>query len=225
MTRRTSIADARLFVLGLIEMAHVASSALAGSPSIVAARISAALAACVRASTRRSPCTLVLALLMWFSFAPCVAQDNYRQQMKGLDEQVQEIKSDVLSIAQELNRLEEKLLYPSNTQIALFVALASGEALRLDAVQIQIDGQPVAHYIYSYKELEALQKGGMQRIYTGNVATGAHQLEVSIVGKLAGKDYSETGRFNISKGIEPKLVGITLAAPDAGRAPIEIGEW
>jgi len=154
------------------------------------------------------------------------AQDNYREQMKGLDEQVQEIKSDVLSIDAQLSRLEEKLLYPSNTQLALFVAIPAGDSMRLDAVQIQIDGQLVAHYIYSHKELEALQKGGVQRIYTGNVTTGPHQLDVSVIAKLeGGKDYNQTGRFTVSKGVEPKLVGITLAGPAAGKAAIEIGDW
>jgi hypothetical protein len=37
-------------------------------------------------------------------------------EMRSLDEQVQEIKTDVLGIAAELTRLEEKLLYPSGTQ-------------------------------------------------------------------------------------------------------------
>ena len=64
-------------------------------------------------------CAVLLCLLGTLSFA----DDSYRAQMKGLDEQVQEIKSDVLGIAAELNRLEEKLLYPSNTQIAVFVAI------------------------------------------------------------------------------------------------------
>ena len=117
---------------------------------------------------------VVLLCLLAGVFAPARAEDTYRQQMKGLDEQVQEVKSDVLSIAAELNQLQERLLYPSDTQLAVFVALAKGETLRLDAVQIQIDGQPVANYIYSFKELEALQKGGVQRIYTGNIATGEH---------------------------------------------------
>ena len=153
------------------------------------------------------------------------ADDSYRAQMKGLDEQVQEIKSDVLSIDAELRRLEERLLYPSNTHVALFVGLAKGESMRLDAVQIQLDGKLVAHYIYSYKELEALQKGGVQRIYTGNIATGAHQLEISLIAKLeGGRDYAQTERFTIDKGVEPKLVGITLAGPAAGKS-IEIGNW
>ncbi|HET6933221.1 MAG TPA: hypothetical protein VFI72_00195, partial [Candidatus Angelobacter sp.] len=93
-----------------------------------------------------------------------------QQQMRDLDEQVQQTKSDVLSIAAELTQLEEKLLYPSGTQVAVFVALAKGDQMRLDAVRLQIDGQLVAHYIYSAKELEALRKGGVQRIYVGNVA-------------------------------------------------------
>jgi hypothetical protein len=157
--------------------------------------------------------------------ATSAADDNYRAQMKGLDEQVQEIKSDVLSIDAELRRLEEKLLYPSNTHVAMFVAIAKGDSIRLDAVQIQLDGKLVAHYIYSYKELEALQKGGVQRIYTGNIPTGSHQLEVSVIGKLeGGKDYAQSEKFTIDKGIEPKLVGITLAGPGAGK-PIEVGNW
>jgi hypothetical protein len=149
------------------------------------------------------------------------AEPSYREQMKGLDEQVQEVKSDVLSIAAELSRLEERLLYPSGTHLAVFVALAPRDTLRLDAVQIQIDGQPVAHSIYSFKELEALQKGGVQRIYTGNVATGEHQIEVTIAGKLdTGKDYSRTERFAFSKGVEPKLLGVTL-----GSSELQLGDW
>ena len=170
--------------------------------------------------------TLALGLLIWAFIGPASALDKDREQMKGLDEQVQEVKSDVLSISAELSRLEEKLLYPSNTQVAVFVALASGDALRLDAVQIQIDGQPVAHYIYSFKELDALKKGGVQRIYAGNVATGEHQIEIAVSGKLqGGDDYSQTGSFAFQKGIEPKLVGVTLAGPDSGRPAIEIGDW
>ncbi len=169
---------------------------------------------------------IVITLLIGAGAACGRAAESYREQMKGLDEQVQEVKSDVLSIAAELNQLEERLLYPSNTHLAVFVALAKGETLRLDAVQIQIDGQPAARYIYSFKELEALQKGGVQRIYTGNIATGQHEIEVSLSGKLAsGKDYSQTERFPFTKAIEPKLIGVTLAGPDSGKPAINFGAW
>ncbi len=151
---------------------------------------------------------------------------NDQQQMRGLDEEVQQIKSDVLKISEELRRLEEKLLYPSGTQVAIFVALAKGDAMRLDAVRLQIDGEMVAQYVYSAKELEALRKGGVQRLYVGNVATGSHQLEVFVEGKLeGGEDFSRSEHFAFSKEVKPKLVELTLSGPASGNAPIALGEW
>ena len=170
--------------------------------------------------------TLLLALVFLLGATPSRAEGTDRQQMKGLDEQVQEIKSDVLGIAAELGRLEEKLLYPSNTQVAVFVALAPQDASRFDAVRVQIDGQAVAHYIYSFKELDALRRGGVQRLYIGNLPTGDHKIDVQVDGKApGGADFSHTGQFTFSKGVEPKLVGLTLAGPDSGHAPIELGNW
>jgi len=161
--------------------------------------------------------------LLWLLVTPALAaEDSARQQMKGLDEQVQEIKSDVLGIAAELNLLEEKLLYPSGTQVAVFIAIEHGDPLRLDAVRLSIDGRLVAHYIYSFKELDALRDGGVQRLYVGNLPTGSHELEVRVDGKQeGGQDYTSTQQFTFDKGVEPKLVGLTIA----GQAPITLGNW
>ncbi len=154
-----------------------------------------------------------ISALLWSAAA--YGQEISREQIKGLDEQVQEIKSDVLGIAAELNQLEEKLLYPSNTQVAVFVSLAGGETFRLDSVEIQLDGTPVAHHLYSFKELEALRKGGVQRIYTGNVRSGGHDLQVLVLGKTeGGTDVKKTGRFKVDKDVGPKIVEISLAAQD-----------
>ena len=140
-------------------------------------------------------------------------QEITREQIKGLDEQVQEIKSDVLGIAAELNQLEEKLLYPSNTQVAVFVSLAGRETFRLDSVEIQLDGTPVAHHLYTFKELEAMQKGGVQRIYTGNVRSGEHNLQVSVIGKTSGgADFKKSERFTVNKSVGPRIVEMSLAA-------------
>ena len=149
-----------------------------------------------------------------------------QREMKGLDEQIQEIKSDALRMSAELSQLEEKLVYPSGTQVAIFVELVKGDTMRLDAVRLQIDGQLVAHYIYSAKELEALRKGGVQRIYVGNVATGDHKLDVLVDGKLeGGADFSRTGQFTFRKEVKPKLVGLTLAGPRSGNTSIALGDW
>ncbi|MFU8895629.1 MAG: hypothetical protein ACNA8J_04515 [Gammaproteobacteria bacterium] len=167
---------------------------------------------------------LLLVLLSLVLLSTARAQEISREQMKGLDEQVQEIKSDVLAIAAELSQLEERLLFPSNTQVSVFVSLEEGESFRLDAVEIQINGQAVARHIYSYKELEALQQGGVQRIYTGNIPTGPQQLEVSVSGKLrSGRDFTLSERFSFDKGFEPKLLGVKLSDP-AGTG-IQLGNW
>jgi len=169
---------------------------------------------------------LVFAIVFCLGSAQGWTQQSDQQQMRGLDDEVQEIKSDVLRISAELSLLEEKLLYPSGTEVAIFVALAQGDAMRLDAVRLQIDGQLVAHYIYSAKELEALRKGGVQRIYVGNVATGEHKLDVLVDGKLdGGEDFSRTEQFAFRKEVKPKLVELTLAGPNAGNTPIVLGEW
>jgi hypothetical protein len=182
-----------------------------------------------RVSRAATGCRRALALfLCFFAWAPGVltaAEDATRQQMQGLDEQVQEIKADVLGIAAELSLLEERLLYPSNTQVAVFVELKDPD-FRLDAVQVRINGELVAHYIYSFKELEALRAGGVQRVYTGNIATGEHQLEVGVSGKLAsGGDYSAAETFSFSKEVEPRLVGVTLANVGSGGSGVSVGNW
>lgn len=168
----------------------------------------------------------MLVLLIYGSEIPVFAQELSGDDMRSLDGQVQEIKSDVLSIATELNILEERLLYPSDTQLAVFVSIAEDEEFRLDAVQIEINGELATHHIYSFKELEALQKGGVQRIYTGNITTGDHELSVTMIGKLkSGKDFSESDSFVFAKGVRPKALGVTLAGPGLGKSGIQVGDW
>lgn len=169
---------------------------------------------------------IMLLALAVAPLATVVAQDLSRDNMRSLDGQVQEIKSDVLSIASELSNLEERLLYPSNTQVAVFVAIEDDDDFRLDAVKIEINGELATHHIYSYKELEALQKGGVQRIYTGNVPTGDHRLSVTMIGKLKnGTEFNKTDEFSFAKGVEPKALGITLAGPGLGSNGIQVGDW
>jgi hypothetical protein len=180
---------------------------------------------------------VVFAVLAVMPIAVLAQQDNAaratqsqqvqdQRNLQDLDEQVQSTKSDILNISQELSRLEEKLLYPSGTQVSIFVALTKGDQMRLDAVRLQIDGQLVAHHIYSFKELEALRKGGVQQLYVGNVSTGDHQLEVLVDGKLqSGSDFTKSEHFTFRKEVKPKLVGLTLTEPSSGKTPIALGEW
>lgn len=167
-----------------------------------------------------------LLLMLVVSPMAGVAQDMSGDDIRSLDGQVQEIKSDVLKIASELNTLEERLLFPSNTQVSLFVSIAENDDFRLDAVQLEINGELATHHIYSFKELDALQSGGVQKIYTGNLTTGDHQLNVTMIGQLKnGKAFKESRGFAFTKGVKPKVMGITLSGPGLGSDGIEVGNW
>jgi hypothetical protein len=151
----------------------------------------------------------VLVLLLPLS---CWSASLSRQQIKGLDEQVQEIKKDVLAISAELQLLEEKLLYPSTSQVSLFISVEKGASYSPDAVQVKIDGKKVAHHIYSFKEVDALRRGGVQRIYTGNIRGGEHRLDISVIANKNGSKTTQKTTYTLKKGIGPKLVEIRLGS-------------
>lgn len=195
----------------------------------------------IRSSTR---VVLVIACALLCSGMPAATKAEAgppaAADMKSLDEQVQEVKTDVLAIAAELRNLEEKLIYPSNTQVAVFVSMKtaggdssasaeSGEELQsvpIDAARISIDGEPVSQHLYSFKELQALARGGVQRIYTGNLRTGKHLLEVEISGSTrAGETASQTHSLEFEKAVDPKSLGIVLRGESASSMQIEIEDW
>lgn len=146
--------------------------------------------------------------------------------VQSLDEQVQEIKSDVLAIAAELANLEEKLLYPSDSQLAVFVAVDQGEKVEIDSARISLDGELIAQHVYGFKELEALAKGGVQRLHTASIATGGHRLEVAIAGRRGGEQPFElVEAFEFAKEVGPARVGIRLANGATGQPTVRVEAW
>ncbi|WP_308366185.1 MULTISPECIES: hypothetical protein [unclassified Microbulbifer] len=153
----------------------------------------------------------------------CFAQGVSRDEIRGLDEQIQDVKKDVIDLTAELAQLEEKLLFPSNTQASFFVSLAGDAAFSLEAVELKLNNEIVAHHLYTFREIEALQKGGVQRIYTGNVQTGSHPLEVSFIGKSAsGKEYRASADYTVDKEVGPKFVEIKIAGAESA---INFKDW
>ena len=151
----------------------------------------------------------------WVALSDAVAEQVTKEQIKGIDEQVQDIKKDVLGISAELNQLEEKLLFPSNTQVSVFISLDQESGFEPSAVQLKIDEKDATHHIYSFKEVEGLMSGGVQRIYTGNVRSGDHQIVLNVVGKLGGGKTTYTATHSFNKGVGPKLVELRLSSSEA----------
>ncbi len=168
---------------------------------------------------------VILFFLSLFS-AGVSAAEVTQEQIKGLDEQVQDIKKDVLELTSELTRLEEKLLFPSNTQVALFVSIAGDEDFVLDSMQIKLNNKIVAQHLYTFKEIQALRAGGVQRIYTGNIKTGDHQLVASFIGRAkSGNAYQRSENFTVTKAVGPKFVEIQISGSDASDQTLSFKDW
>lgn len=154
------------------------------------------------------------------------AAEVTKEQIKGLDEQVQDIKKDVLELTSELSRLEEKLLFPSNTQVSLFVSVSGDKGFILDSMQIKMDDKVVAQHLYTYKEVEALREGGVQRIYTGNYKTGDHKLVATFNGRTkSGSEYQRSENFTVTKAVGPKFVEIQITGESASDQTLSFKDW
>ena len=145
----------------------------------------------------------------------------------GIQEDVQALKKQVLELNRDLFLLEEELLFPSNTQVSVFVSMDVGEFFQLDSVQVKIDGKEVADYLYTKREIDALIRGGVQRIHIGNLRTGEHELVAFFTGKGPhGRDYKRGATTTIKKGLGPKYVELKIVDQTRNYQPeFEVKEW
>ena len=128
-----------------------------------------------------------------------------------LDGRVQDVKSDVIKLNRDLLVLEEELLFPANTQVALFVSMDVGKMFELDSVQIKLDDKVVAAYLYTPLEVAALHRGGVQRVWLGNLKTGEHELVAYFTGKGPhDRDYKRGATVKFEKGTEAKYIELRI---------------
>lgn len=151
----------------------------------------------------RSLCVCLLSLL---SCSALAAQPS--AQDDALSQQILQLKQQVLDVNSELRILEQQLLYPSS-ETALFLSVDVGTPIRLVDVNVSLDGKHVAYHFYTRQEFEALSKGGIERLFNGNVASGRHTLEVVVTGYTPqGKNYSKSSSYNFVKGPGRKYLEI-----------------
>ena len=160
-----------------------------------------------------------LALLVVFTLvtaAPALAADVATvpaagQETASLDMRIQDAKGDVIRLNRDLLVLEEELLFPANTQVAVFVSMDVGKLFALDSLQVKLDDKVVANYLYTPAEVQALHRGGVQRVYLGNLKAGKHELVAFFTGKGPHeRDYKRGTTLTIEKGTEPKYVELRI---------------
>jgi hypothetical protein len=145
----------------------------------------------------------------------------------ALDARVQDVKSDVIKLNRDLLVLEEELLFPANTQVALFVSMDVGKLFELDSVQIKLDDKVVANYLYTPLEVQALHRGGVQRLYLGNLKAGEHQIVAFFTGKGPHeRDYKRGATVKFDKGTDPKYIELRIRDSTGKLQPeFEVKVW
>jgi hypothetical protein len=154
---------------------------------------------------------------------PPAAGDDF----KSLDEEVQGLKKEVLDLNRELFVLEEELLFPANTQVAVFVSMDVGEFFALDSVTLKFDNKEVANYLYTEREAQALLKGGVHRVFIGNLKAGEHELVALFTGQGPNaRDYRRGATIKVEKGVGAKYIELKISDRAVKAQPeFVVKEW
>lgn len=137
-----------------------------------------------------------------------------------LSKDIQNIKKEVIKLNRDLFILEEDLLFPANTQFSVFLSMDIGEYFSLDSVQIKVDDKIVSNHLYTEREAEALKRGGVQRLYLGNLASGEHEIVAFFVGQGPNKrDYRRGSTIKITKTPDPTFVEFRITDDEGKQQP------
>lgn len=146
---------------------------------------------------------------------------------RSVDEDAQALKKEVLALNRDLFVLEEELLFPANTQIAVFVSMDVGDFFRLDSVTLKVDDKEVANYLYTEREAQALLKGGVHRLYLGNLKTGSHELVAFFTGQGPHeRDYRRGATLTFDKTVGAKYLELRISDSERRQQPeFIVEEW
>lgn len=159
--------------------------------------------------------------------APAPVKNPAPAQNPAIGAQIEDLKQASIELNKDLMLLEEDLLFPASTQIAVYVSLDVGHFFALDSVKLTIDGEVVSSYLYTPKQISALARGGVQRLYLGNLKTGSHEITAFFIGKgPEDRDYKRGATFTFNKTQKPGMLEIRIKDEAGAMQPtFEFKEW
>ena len=165
---------------------------------------------------------IVNLLFLILSLLPGIVQSSFADDADpALANSIEALKKEVLSLNRDLFILEEDLLFPANTQFSVFISVNAGTLFSLDSVQLKIDDKNVSNHLYTDRELEALRRGGVQRLYIGNLAAGKHEVVAIFTGLgPEGREYRRGKTMIIEKTSEPQFIEFTVADDSSKQQPV-----
>jgi hypothetical protein len=147
--------------------------------------------------------------------------------LKTVDQDVQSLKKQLIDLNRDLFKLEEELLYPASTQVAVFLSVDVGTFFALDSVTLKVDDKEVANYLYTEREVEALHRGGVQKLYLGNLKAGQHEITAFFTGKGPHeRDYRRGTTLQVEKAVGAKYVELRISDREASLQPeFVVKQW
>ena len=214
------------FLRGALFALAVCSASRVSAAELAALAPAAAASAPVAAMAASAPAVAVAAAAAPPS-APAPAGAASGPEAATLDGRIQDVKNDVIKINRDLLVLEEELLFPASTQVALFVSMDVGKMFELDSVQVKLDDKVVASYLYTPLEVQALHRGGVQRVYLGNLKVGNHELVAFFTGKGPHeRDYKRGTTVKFDKSTDPKYIELRITDSSAKLQPeFDVKVW
>ena len=208
-------------------LAFAMCSASPASAAEVATPAPAAPASAPMAAMAASAPAVAVAAVAASASAPAPAGAASAPEAATLDGRIQDVKNDVIKINRDLLVLEEELLFPASTQVALFVSMDVGKMFELDSVQVKLDDKVVASYLYTPLEVQALHRGGVQRVYLGNLKVGNHELVAFFTGKGPHeRDYKRGTTVKFDKSTDPKYIELRITDSSAKLQPeFDVKVW
>ncbi len=166
-------------------------------------------------------------LMLWLSLSLAFFSIADEAPKSELARSLESLKSEVLALNRELFILEEDLLFPASTQVAVFVSVDIGRFLTLDSIEIKIDDNDVAGHLYTKRQRKALEQGGIQKLYLGNLKSGKHQLTAIVTGiDNEGRTVKRAATYPFEKDDEAIMLEVKLHDNLRNyRAEVIIDEW
>ena len=148
-------------------------------------------------------------------------------ELRAVDQDVQDLKKQLVDLNRDLFKLEEEILYPASTQVAVFLSLNVGTFFALDSVTVKVDDKEVANYLYTEREVQALHRGGVQKLYLGNLKSGQHELVAFFTGKGPhDRDYRRGTSVTFDKTVGAKYVELRISDREASLQPeFVVRQW
>lgn len=140
---------------------------------------------------------------------------------------LESLKREVLKLNRDLLVLEEDLLFPAQSQVAVYLSMDVGHFFDLDSVKLHIDNKLVETHLYTDHQKKALFRGGIQPLFKGNLKSGEHTITAFFTGiGPEQRPYKRAATLELAKTDEPAVIELRISDSGGKQQPeFTVVQW